>query len=177
MKQTLLISVDDMRAFAQMAVNSRDEVMVQPHILSAQNKDVAPVLGNALYTDLIENRNDAKYTKLLNGGTYVVGGVTLSFQGLRAAIACFAFAHYKMFSNAVDTPFGTVTKTSESSEPADAKIILAIASGKRSEGSLYLTECLRFLKENPDTYPLFETGCDITSGAKSIHRLTPASKI
>lgn len=177
MTQTLLIMVDDMRAFAQMAVNSRDESMVQPHILSAQNKDVAPVLGNALFTDLVANRNDVNYKKLLDGGNYIVDGTTYSFQGLRAAISCFAFARYKMYSNAVDTPFGTVAKTSESSEPADPKIILSIASEKRSEGTLYLNECIKFIRENIADYPLYEDGCEVQSTSRSINRLTPASKI
>lgn len=121
MTQTLLIMVDDMRAFAQMAVNSRDESMVQPHILSAQNKDVAPVLGNALFTDLVANRNDVNYKKLLDGGNYIVDGTTYSFQGLRAAISCFAFARYKMYSNAVDTPFGRLQRLRKVANPQTQK--------------------------------------------------------
>lgn len=173
----LLIGRGDITPYAQIAINVRDENSLFPHILAAQNVDVQPVLGGPLFTDLLLNRTIDKYRELLEGGLYQnEAGFTLKFQGLKSAIACFAYARYLLWKNANDTPFGVVSKKTEWSELADTKLITAIASEKRSEASHYLSECTTFLNENLGTYPLFDSG-QRKQPVKSIHRLTDASRI
>ena len=134
--------------------------MLQPHILAAQLVDVKSVLGNPLYTDLIANRYDVKYKDLLEGGTYTnSNNNTVTFQGLKAALACYTYARYMMSKNAVDTPFGMVAKTNEYSEKADASIVHTIASAKRSEATAYLNECIEYIKNNLTTYTMYEAEC------------------
>jgi hypothetical protein len=175
---TLLIEAKDIQPYAQIAVNAREEVMLHPYILTAQNVDVRPVIGNALLTDVIENRTDEKYRVLLDGGTYVVDGVTYTFQGLKAAIACFAYARYLPAKQVIDTPFGVVTKSSEFSEPADPKTISTVSSSKKSEGSAYLSECVDYIRNNEDfEFPLFDEPKSKSVSRPSIHKLTPANRI
>lgn len=173
---TLLITKADMVPYAQVAIHAREEAMLQPHILAAQNVDVKPVIGGALWYDILENPYTALNQKLIDGGTYTnTSGQTFHFQGIKAALACFAYARYILSKNAVDTPFGMVAKTSDYSVQADSKILLNIASEKRSEGSAYLHECMAYLNEKPADYPLYApTG---TTATKSIHKLTSASRI
>lgn len=174
---TLLINRTDIIPYCQVAIHSREEEMLQTHILASQLVDIKGVLGNALYTDLIANRLETKYVTLLEGGTYVNDdGYTISFQGLKSAIACYTYARYMLSKNAVDTPFGMVAKTSDYSEKADSGIITSIASAKRNEGSAYLQECIQFIKDNIDDYPLYENGCYKKQSSKFIHKLTQASR-
>lgn len=172
---TLLISREDMIPYCQVAIHSREDSMLQPHILAAQLVDVKQMLGNALYTDLIKNRTDAKYITLLEGGEYTVDGKVLTFQGLKAAISCYAYARYILRNNVVDTPFGMVNKTSEFSEPADSKTLNSNASAKRSEATSYMHECIDFISANLTTYGLFNT-CGTNKG-RLIHKLNDASRL
>lgn len=173
----LLIGRSDITPYAQIAIQVREENMLFPHILAAQNVDVMPALGSPLYTELLNNRTDEKYRELLDGGTYVdENGYSIKYQGLKSAIACFTYARYLLWKNAMDTPFGVVSKKAEWSELADMKLITAIASEKRSEGSHYLNECIKFLNANLTTYPLFDSGIK-KQPVKSIHKLTGASRI
>lgn len=173
---TLLINRTDIIPYAQIAIHAREETMLQPYILAAQTVDIKPAIGNELYTDLILNYTATKYRTLLEGGQYTnQDGDVLTFQGLKAALACYTYARYLIAKNAVDTPFGMVQKTSEFSTAADRQTIADIVSEKRSEGSLYLVESLQFLKLNEATYPQFKT--ETISVTKSIHKLTPASRI
>jgi hypothetical protein len=173
---TLLITKADIVPYAQIAIHAREEAMLQPHILAAQNVDVKPVIGGALWYDVLQNPYTALNQKLIDGGTYIdASGQTQYFQGIKAALACFAYARYVLSKNAVDTPFGMVAKTNDFSVQADAKILLNIASEKRSEGSAYLNECMVYLNESSINYPLYEATGQPTT--KSIHKLTPASRI
>lgn len=174
---TLLIGRTDITPYAQVAIHSREDEMLFPHILAAQNVDIAPALGGALFTDLLENRTTEKYRTLLNGGTYLdTEGNSVKFQGLKAAISCYTYARYMLAKNAVDTPFGVVSKTSEYSEAVDAKLLMTNASAKRNEGTHYLNETLKFIRANIEEYSLFTSGCK-TAQQVFIHKLNGASKI
>lgn len=175
---TLLINRNDMIPYCQVAIHSREEEMLQPHILASQLVDIKPIIGNALFTDLIANRYDDKYKSLLEGGTYTnQNNNVVTFQGLKASISCYTYARYMFSKNAVDTPFGMVAKTNEYSEKADASIIQTIASAKRSEATAYLNECIEFIKNNLETYTLFQTDCHLKPQGRLIHKLNSASKI
>jgi hypothetical protein len=175
---TLLINRLDMIPYCQVAIHAREESMIQPHILASQLVDLKPVLGNAFYTDLIANRLDDKYKELLEGGEYTNDdGNLVTFQGLKAVLSCYSYARYMFSKNAVDTPFGMVVKTSEYSDPVDSNMITQVASAKRSEGTAYLNECIQFIKDNSDVYPLYESDCNKKPNNKLIHKLTGASRI
>jgi len=175
---TLLINRNDMTPYCQVAIHSREEEMLQPHILASQLVDIKPAIGNALYTDLVANKLDDKYKTLLEGGTYTnQNNYVVTFQGLKASISCYTYARYMFSKNAVDTPFGMVAKTNEYSEKADASIIQSIASAKRSEATAYLNECIEYIKNNLETYTLFQTDCHLKPQGRLIHKLNSASRI
>jgi hypothetical protein len=172
-----LINRSDITPYAQIAIHSREDNMLQPYILAAQNVDVKPALGDPLWYDIITNPYSPFNTILLEGGSYIDGdGNTITFQGLKAALCCFTYARYIMGKNAVDTPFGLVAKKSEYSEQVDSKLLMSIASEKRNEASAYLAECKKYLEANQDDFPLYNS-CGKTTGYKFIHKLTGASKI
>lgn len=172
---TLLIGKGDFEPYVQVSTNLKDDRFLAPHILQAQNLDVKPVLGNPLWTDLLKNYTTDDYQTLLNGGEYTAEGLEVSFQGLKAAIASFAYARYIYARNAVDTPFGMVTKTSEYTQAVDLKTLTQVANFARNSGEQYLQECLNFLSLNLTTYPLFEEACK-RRHSKGSFKITPASR-
>lgn len=173
---TLLINRSDLVPYAQVAIHAREESMLQPYILAAQNVDVKPVIGAAFWLDILTNPNSPENELLLTGGTYQNGsGAMVTFQGLKAALACFTYARYVLAKNAVDTPFGMVSKNSEFSTPVTPEQLVSIASEKRNEANVYLRECTLFLNVNTASYPFWDTECK-TATPKFIHRLTPVSK-
>jgi hypothetical protein len=151
----LLVTKADFAPYVQISKTVDEEKFLQPNILHAQNLDVKPVFGNAAFTDLINNKNEDKYQSLLNGGTYVDAGLTLTFQGLKASIVLFAFSRYILTKNIVDTSFGLVSKDTDVSTPVDMKSKQAVAQQARAAGQAYLDECLHFLCLFPQVYTLF----------------------
>jgi len=172
----LLIGKSDFEPYLQVSVNLKDERHLAPHILQAQNLDIKPVLGNALYTDLVKNYTDTNYQELLNGGEYVKDGKTLSFQGLKAAIASYSYARYIYARNAVDTPFGMVTKTSDYTTAVDAKTLTQVANFARNSGEHYLQEVVAYLNDNTDEFPLWTGSCGNRMNGKRSYKITPASR-
>jgi len=152
----LLIDKSHIKQFAQMSKHLNEEDQLQHHIRAAQNVDIEPVLGNVFFFDMIENRDDAKYTLLLNGGSYDFDNKTYHFMGLRAALACYAYGRYVLTSNIVNTPFGTQTKqNAEYAMPVSSKQLQEAAQEKKSEALKYLSDCLLFLNRKASDYPLW----------------------
>lgn len=171
----ILIGRSDMEPYAQMSILITEEKQLHPFILAAQNNDLKPVLGNVLWTDLVENRLQANYAKLLDGGTYTKDGETHSFSGLKAAIAEYTYARYCMGKNIQDTPFGMVVKESDYSSPASAKQLAEVAAAHRLAGQHYLEEAIAFIKATIADYPKYES-CQSKTTAKGAIHFTPVSK-
>lgn len=172
----ILIARSDIEAFAQVSGLTKEEKQLHPYILAAQNVDIKKVLGNAFWTDLVNNRTSAKYKTVLEGGEYTVDGKTLTFSGLKAAIACYSYARYVMGKNAQDTPFGFMTKESNFGTPADRKLLSEISRDNIASGQYYLNEVVEFLKNDPDTYDLFDSCDSDNKRTTGVVRITPASK-
>jgi hypothetical protein len=151
----LLIDKGIINNYAQLALNIEDRFL-QPHIRAAQNIDIEPLLGNEFYYDMVQNRDNDNYKALLNGGNYTYQNRTYYFDGLRAAIACYAYARYAQNANVVSTPFGMQTKSAqEYATTASNKDVQGVCNEKRNEGLKYLSDCLLFLNRNESTYPLW----------------------
>lgn len=150
-----LVTKSDFAPFVQISKSVDEEKFLQPTILHAQNLDIKPVFGNAAWTDLMNNRNEDKYQRLLNGDNYVESGLTLTFQGLKASIVLFAHSRYILQKNIVDTSFGLVSKDTDVSTPVDVKAKQMIAQQSRTAAQAYLDECVKFLTTFPSIYTLF----------------------
>lgn len=151
----LLVNKADFAPFVQISKSVDEEKFLQPNIIHAQNLDVKPVFGNAAWTELVNNRSDDKFQRLLNGDNYVESGLTLTFQGLKASIVLFAYSRYILQKNIVDTSFGLVSKDTDVSTPVDAKSKQMIAQQSRTAAQAYLDECVKFLIAFPSIYTLF----------------------
>lgn len=117
-------------------------------IEQAEDFDVKSALGNVFFTELDSKK--ATYATLLNGGSYIYNGYTYSFKGLSYAIAFFALARWTKGSNTNATPFGTVVKSSNDSDPVTNSDLMIKVNEYKSIGSQYLQECIDFLDLQTD---------------------------
>jgi hypothetical protein len=110
-----LISRADIAQYKQISKTVYDDVL-DSFIIQAQIQDIAPLLGEMLFNDIVNNPTN--YNDLLNGGSYTVGANTYQNYGLRAVISHYTYARYIMFGSVTDTPFSLVEKLNETSRPA-----------------------------------------------------------
>jgi len=107
MLTTKLITKADIKQYKQISETAFSDVF-DSIILETQIQDIAPLLGEALFNDLMINTDD--YDALLDGGAYTYNNLTYQNYGLKAVIAYYFYARYQMFGNITDTPFSLVEK-------------------------------------------------------------------
>lgn len=168
LNRPLLITVQELKVFRPLSETVNKATQLDPYIREAQDMDIEPVIGAALFEDMINNLTVEKYTDLLNGKQYENSeGKTVSFMGLKAALSYYAWSRYILYRNTQDTPSGMVTKTNDFSTPVDSKVIAQQSNQCKLNGEKYLQDCIRFLKTFPAVYDLFDDGCRRKTGGNS----------
>jgi hypothetical protein len=77
-------------------------------IIESQIQDLAPLLGERLFNDILNNT--AEYTEILEGGTYTYNDILYTNYGLKAVLSYYTYARYQMFGGVIDTPFSQIEK-------------------------------------------------------------------
>lgn len=167
----MMITIDDIRAIRQIAGNVNEE-RVNIYIREAELLDIEPVIGADLYekltnigeivlpdgeTEILDETGDNSIIvadenelplneyKLLNGGYYEDGsGVKHRFEGIKKALAYFAYARFVRNHGTQVTPFGVVNKLGDESQNADARSIAAVSADARKIGENWLNESMKF---------------------------------
>ena len=107
MLQNKLIDSSDIQQYKQVSDTVYTDVL-DAQIIDAQFQDVAPLLGELLFNDILND--PGSYTDLLDGGLYTYNGITYTNYGLKAVISYYTYARYVYFGSNVDTPFSMVEK-------------------------------------------------------------------
>lgn len=102
-----LVNRNDVSKYKQISQTVYDDVF-DAIVLETQIQDIAELLGERLFNDILQNPNS--YTDLLDGGTYTYKSVTYINYGLRAVISYYFYARYMMFGSVIDTPFSAIEK-------------------------------------------------------------------
>lgn len=168
MTDELLIDVSDFEAIRQMTPNL-DAKKIMPFVFEAQQFDIKPFLGDALYYDLLKSKTAVKYQSVLNGLEYVNGQTqTVRFVGLKVAIAYFAHGRYVPFSGQTHTASGYKQKASEFSESTPDKTLERMSNASFNSGKAILDDLVKFLdvKASVD-YPLWLSGTCGSGGPNS----------
>lgn len=119
MLSTKLITRADVSLYKQISQTVFDYVF-DSIVLEVQIQDLAPLLGERLFNDILENVSS--YDALLNGGTYTYNDITYSNYGLKAVLSYYFYARYQMFGGITDTPFSMVEKLNgQESRPTSDK--------------------------------------------------------
>lgn len=165
MSQIYLINQTTFQRYEDISVNIKPEKL-QAFIKKAQDLDLKPFLGHALYYSLIRHCNldgtindDAPqhYKDLLNGAEYLdEKGNIILYEGLAPVLIYFTFARF-IENNAVQyTPTGPVTKHHEQGTAIAPPEVVKLVQQHRSIANAYANDTERFLWDNKHLFPLWK---------------------
>lgn len=157
-----LITIDDLLKIRPLA-KGISQSRIDPYIDEAQEIDLLNVLGEALYYDFMTRYDQVgdgmyqKYQDLLNGKVYTPPGATYSFEytGIRTMLSYFMLARLVSDQAINVTRYGLVTKEVDESTQVDVKALDRYVQTIRSVGINYQTRVIKFLRDNPGDYPLY----------------------
>jgi len=149
-----------------------DDGRINPHILRAQQSDLKPFLGDALYHDFVTNVVDPKYQELLNGVEYNLQGETIFFNGVKPLLAAWAYARVVGNNQVFTTRGGVTVKDTEESTQHPNTLVQQRDRDAQSEALRLQHEVYNYLNQNRTKYPLYGRGIDQDSATKQSMRFT-----
>lgn len=160
-----LTTIENIKNSNRFVSNKIDDVRIEPYIDESQQMDIKPVIGDALFIDLINyvNAEDKTgfpdYSVLLGGGEYMSDicgnrGKRM-FKGLVESLNYYVWARIVKNNNFTVTRFGIVNKTDQYSANAELKERLVLEKDALAIADRYLRECIDYLNANRDKFPLF----------------------
>lgn len=154
MQQYLITTLEVADLSRSMSVHV-DEDKIETYIRESESIDIKSALGDALYLDVKENPE--KYELLLDGGTYEDKcGEKKIFMGIKTALAYYTYARIVKNGDFNMTRYGLMQKEDEYSSRPDIKEKVMAYNDAFSIADRYLKECVRFLEEKNDDYPLYK---------------------
>lgn len=154
MQQYLITTLEVADLSRSMSVHV-DENKIDTYIRESESIDIKSALGDALYLDVKENPE--KYKLLLDGGIYEDKcGEKKIFMGIKTALAYYTYARIVKNGDGNVTRYGFVHKEDEYSSRPDIKEKVMAYNDAFSIADRYLKECVRFLEEKKDDYPLYK---------------------
>jgi hypothetical protein len=153
---TNLINITDFteNKFLTQNLDDRD---IDPVITEAQEFDIKPVIGAAMYHDLLTNPNTVAHQELLDGKTYTPNGATspIHFSGLKMVLKYYVYARLLVTDGVKSTNSGFVLKQLENSERISGTQRSQMIAQTRSGAKAYEDEMRAFLRNYPNIYPLY----------------------
>ena len=159
-----IIDQTTFQRFEDISLNIKPE-RLNVFISKAQELDLKPFLGYALYYDLINNFNDdgtikddapQTYKDLVNGTEYLdKRGYVVLYQGLGPLLVYFTFARFIEDDAVHYTATGPVIKQREGSNALSATDITKLVQQQRSTANAYANEAERFLRDHQSDFPLW----------------------
>lgn len=154
MQQYLITTLDVSSLSRGMSVHV-DEDKIETYIRESESIDIKSALGDEFYLDVREHPE--KYALLLDGGTYEDKcGEKKIFMGIKTALAYYTYARIVKNGDGNVTKYGFVHKEDEYSSRPDIKEKVMAYNDAFSIADRYLKECVRFLEEKNDDYPLYK---------------------
>lgn len=132
-----------------------EESDIEQYIRESESIDIKSALGDSFFLELKDNPE--KYSLLLDGGVYEdKNGYKKSLTGLKTALAYYTYARVVKNGDRNVTRFGLVQKESEYSSHTELKEKVMAYNDAFSIADRYLKECVMFLDENNEDYPLYQ---------------------
>lgn len=139
-----------------------DTEKIETYIRESENIDLKSALGDALFLDVKEHPDN--YSELLDGSSYDVQcGGRRSFVGLKAALAYYTYARIVKNGDGSVTRLGFMSKDNEYSSRSDFKEKLMAYNDAFSVADRYLKECVRYLNDNKESFPLYRGNGGLTA--------------
>lgn len=159
-----IINQTTIQRFEDISLNIKPE-RLGVFISKAQELDLKPFLGYALYYDLIKNFNDdgtlktnapQPYKDLMNGTEYLdKRGHIVLYQGLGPLMVYFTFARFIEDDSVHYTATGPVIKQREGGNALSTAEITKLVQQQRSTANAYANEAERFLRDHQTDFPLW----------------------
>lgn len=143
-----LIKPSDVQYYARPC--DMDEAIVERAIEEAEQLDIKPKIGDALFMRMI----GTPVERLIAGGEYTdISGNARHFTGLRQALAYYTWARLvKTGANRL-TRFGYVQKRDEHSHASELRERQASYNDAFAVADGYMNDCLTFLMSAPGDFP------------------------
>ncbi len=156
----MLITASDIQTVIQLSDNL-PPVKINPMISRAQELDLKPQLGAALYKALVDgfaaSPQEAIYLTLMNGEAYTFcQNETIDYPGLTPALAWYSYARYLSSASHYSTVNGIVMPTPEHSEVVSDRSLARQISEARTAAEHYIDETHQYLCEKSLIYPLYK---------------------
>lgn len=161
------VTVDDIRNIRQITSHIDDVQTIDPYILETQRVEVQRLLGirffNVVRKGLEEAVVEERFTKLLNGATYILDEGTdteieIEYTGMVGMIAYYAYARAIPNLGKKVARHGVVKKTTNFSEHLEPAELADLVLSAKTQAKVYEESLLFYLENNADTYPEFFVG-------------------
>lgn len=148
----MLITKQEIAKHREVSRSVRDD-KINPFIEDAEFLDLKPLLGDELYYELLNNKTDPKFQKILEPQKYEYKGTAYESPGLKKVIAIFAYSRYVLFGSFTDTAFGFVQKSNQDSDPVSDSHKRNIHTKEINVAHSYFNEVALYLNRHGKKYP------------------------
>ena len=155
-----LITISDFSPYRNLSANIGSE-KIDPYVTEAQEFDLKPILGRALYYDFIQGMEaspqEELYTELFEGKDYTDPDTnsTIHFSGIKPMLIYYSYARIIPNLNKHATNFGFIEKENPYSNPVQDKGLFLSVSQARNAAEAYKVELIKFLDDNYSDYELW----------------------
>lgn len=159
-----LIDQNTLKNYEDISVNIKPE-RINAFVKKAQDLDLKPFLGHALYYDFIKHFNDdgsikddapQPYKDLLNGSEYLDRwGHIVLYEGLIPTLVYFTFARFIEADAVHYSAAGPVVKHHDNGDAVAPKDIVKLVQQQRSVANAHANEVEKFLWDNRADLPLW----------------------
>ena len=159
-----LINQTTFQKYEDISVNIKPE-RLNVFIKKAQDLDLKPFLGHALYYDFIQYFNPdgnlmdtapQPYKDLFDGSEYLdVRGHIVLYEGLVPTLVYFTFARFIEADAIHYTATGPVVKHHDNADAVAPKDIVKLVQQQRSVANAHANEVEKFLRDNKADFPLW----------------------
>jgi hypothetical protein len=159
-----LINQTTFQQYEDITVNIKPE-RLKVFVKKAQELDLKPFLGHALYYDFLNHFNEdgtlqddapQPYKDLLNGTEYLddYGHIVL-YEGLAPTMVYFTFARFIENDAVHYTATGPVIKRHENGDALTSPEVVKLVQQQRSIANAYANDIEKFLWDNKADFPLW----------------------
>jgi hypothetical protein len=180
-----LINQTTFQPFEDIAVNIKPE-RLKVFIKKAQELDLKPFLGHALYYDLLSHFNEdgtlkddapQPYKDLVNGTEYLddYGHIVL-YEGLAPTMVYFTFARFIENDAVHYTATGPVIKRHDNGDALTSPEVVKLVQQQRSIANAYANDIEKFLWDNKANFPLWRYNAKNKSSRQAGPRIRGVDK-
>lgn len=181
----ILIDQNTFQRYEDISANVKPE-RFKIYITKAQDLDLKPFLGYALYYDFIKHfdetgtlNDDApqQYKDLLNGSEYLDNnGHIVLYEGLLPTLLYFAFARFIEADAVRYTSNGPLTKHHDNSDAITPQYLVKLVQQQRSTANAHANEVEKFLWDHKIDFPLWRFSSKNKSARQSGPRIRSIDK-